>query len=121
MSVRGIRGAITARENTKDEIVANTEDLLSQLLSSNSVLPDDIVSIFFSTTTDLNAEFPALAARKLGLTDTPLLCLNEISVPGSLQKCIRILMHVNSSKKPADIKHLYLKGALALRPDKANT
>ena len=120
MSIRGIRGAITAETNTKESIVSNTELLLSELLKLNTLNPDDIASIFFSVTTDLNAEFPAIAARKLGLKDTPLLCLTEIPVPESLGKCIRILIQVNSNKPQSEMKHLYLKDAVALRPEFAS-
>lgn len=117
MSIRGIRGAITVEENSKEAILSHTEELLSEILHSNHILSDDIASIFFSVTTDLNAEFPALAARKLGLKDTPLLCLTEIPVPGSLSKCIRILIHLNTSKRQSEMIHVYLKGAVALRPE----
>jgi len=117
MSIRGIRGAITAETNTKESILSNTEELLSDLLKLNDVNTDDIASIFFSVTTDLTAEFPAIAARKLGLKDTPLLCLTEIPVPGSLSRCIRILIQVNSEKPQAEMKHLYLKEAVSLRPE----
>ena len=78
---------------------------------------DDIVSILFSVTEDLNATFPARAARDMGLTDTPLLCFHEMKVPDGLEKCIRILMHVNSDKSIKDIEHCYLEGAAKLRPD----
>ena len=120
MSVRGIRGAITVNDNTKEDILQETQHLLSELLSKNNVIQEDIVSIFFSLTQDLNAEFPAIAARRLGFTDTPLLCLNEIAVPGGLAKCVRILIHINSDKKQSEITHLYLKGAETLRPEFAS-
>ncbi len=117
MSIRGIRGAITAEANTKDSILTNTEVLLSELLKLNTINTDEIASIFFSVTTDLTAEFPAIAARRLGLKDTPLLCLTEIPVPKSLEKCIRILIQVNSDKPQSEMKHLYLKDAVFLRPE----
>lgn len=117
MSIRGIRGAITVENNCKEEILSHTEELLSALLQANAIQHEDMASIFFSVTTDLDAEFPALAARKLGLNDTPLLCLTEIPVPGSLKKCIRILIHLNSSKPQSEMIHIYLKGAMALRPE----
>ncbi len=117
MSIRGIRGAITVENNCKEEILSHTEELLSELLKANAIHNEDMASIFFSVTTDLDAEFPALAARKLGLNDTPLLCLTEIPVPGSLKKCIRILIHLNSTKPQSEMIHVYLKGAIALRPE----
>ena len=117
MTCRGIRGAITIDENDETNIIDGTVELLNQMLNANQIDDTDIVSIFFSVTEDLNATFPAKAARKLGLTDTPLLCFHEIRVPNGLEKCIRILMHVNSSLKKADIKHIYLKKAESLRPD----
>lgn len=119
MTVRGIRGAISISNNSVDDIINGTKDLLSEMLLKNKLEHADIISIFFSTTSDLNATFPAKAARELDLIDTPLLCLNEIDVPNSLQKIIRILMHVNSTKKQSDIHHIYLKDAVKLRPDLA--
>jgi chorismate mutase len=115
MSVRGIRGAITVTSNSSPEIIAATKELLSRMVAENSVEVEDIASIIFSVTRDLNAEFPAVAARELGWEDAPLLCTFEIDVPGSLAKCIRVLLHVNCEKKQAEIKHIYLKEASKLR------
>lgn len=115
--LRGIRGAIVTKENTKDAILDATTELLSTMMKENNVDIDDIASIFFSVTKDLNAEFPAFAARNLGLTYTPLLCLNEIPVSGSLEKCIRILIHINSDVLQKDIKHIYIGEAKTLRAD----
>jgi chorismate mutase len=117
MSIRGIRGAITTEENTKESILSNTRQLLQEILKKNNIQIDDIASIFFSVTDDLNATFPALSAREMGLTTTPLLCLNEIKVPASLPHCIRILMHVNTDIKQSKLHHIYLKGAVVLRSD----
>lgn len=117
MYIRGIRGAIVVKENTSEEIIKETRLLLETLLDENSVNTEDIASIFFSVTGDLNAQFPAVAARKLGLMYTPLFCLNEIPVPGSLEKCVRILMHVNSNTAQCDMRNVYLKGAEVLRPE----
>jgi chorismate mutase len=117
MTLRGIRGAITVSNNKKAEMVAATEALLRKLVAANKIKVADIAAAFFSTTQDLNAEFPAVAARNLGWTYTPLLCTNEINVPGSLKKCIRVLLLVNSAKKQKDIKHVYLGNAKKLRPD----
>lgn len=115
--VRGIRGAITASGNSKDAILSSTKELITKMIALNKVKTADIAGIIFSATKDLNADFPANAARKLGLLSVPLLCTNEIDVPGSLKKCIRALMLVNSNKAPSSIKHVYLGGARKLRPD----
>ena len=116
-NLRGIRGAITVSKNSKSEIVSSTLILLRKLFQVNGINIDDVASVIFSVTGDLNAEFPAIAARKLGWLYTPLLCTYEIDVPGSLKKCIRVLMHVNSSKPQSRMKHVYLRGAMKLRPD----
>lgn len=115
--LRGIRGAITVEKNEKKEILKATRELLESLLEQNSVQSQDIASIFFSMTPDLNAEFPALAAREMGLDLVPLLCVSEIDKPGALKKCIRILIHVNTDKSLDQIRHLYLKGAKVLREE----
>ena len=117
MAIRGIRGAITADSNTKENILENTTVLLQTIVNTNQIEFTDIASIFFSVTADLNATFPALSAREMGMSDTPLLCLNEIDVPDSLQKCIRILVHVNTEKPQSEMQHSYLKEAHILRPD----
>jgi chorismate mutase len=116
-SVRGIRGATVISKNSKQGIVSSTIELLKQMVAVNGVRIDDIASIIFSVTKDLNAEFPATAARKLGWTMTPLLCSYEIDVPGGIKKCIRVLMHVNTNKTQRAIKNVYLGKAKTLRPD----
>lgn len=118
MAVRGVRGATVADFNTRECILAETKILLAEMLEKNEMLADDIASIFFSLTADLNAEFPAIAARELGLVDVPLLCMNELSIPGGLGKCIRILIHWNTDKGMGEIVHPYLRDAVKLRPDK---
>ena len=117
MFVRGVRGATTVDENTTDSILSATKELIEIIIEKNDIHEEDIASILFSVTEDINAEFPAKAARDMGFTETPLLCLNEITVPDRIQKCIRVLFHVNTEKKPKDIHHIYLKGATILRPD----
>jgi chorismate mutase len=117
MSVRGIRGAITASRNDPTTIVAATDRLLRDMVSANRVDAEDIASVLFTTTPDLNAEFPAAAARALGWRKVPLLCGTEIDVPGRLPSCIRVLMLVNTAAAQADVKHIYLEGATRLRPD----
>ncbi len=115
MPIRGIRGATTVANNKKEEIVAVTRELLSEIEKKNQFKIEEIASVIFSSTKDLNAEFPAVAARELGWNDTPLLCTREIDVPGSLPKCIRILLLVNSDKKQNEVKHIYLREAVNLR------
>ena len=117
MLVRGIRGAITADSNTKQEIIEKTKELLIALKKENDFKIEDITSIFFSVTSDLNAAFPAQAARVLGWKQVPLFDMQEIDVPGSLPKCIRILIQVNCYKNQTEIKHCYLRGAKILRKD----
>jgi chorismate mutase len=117
MLVRGIRGAITVNSNNKEEIIEITKELLITLKRVHNFKIEDIVSIFFSTTPDLNAAFPAQAARELGWDKVPLFDMQEIEVPGSLPKCIRILVQINCQKTLQEIKHCYLKGAKILRKD----
>lgn len=117
MSVRAIRGASTVENNDKNEILAETKRLLKTIVTENNINTNEIISVFFSLTSDLNACYPAAAAREMGWADIALMCTKEIDVPGSLRKCIRVLMHINSDKSNNDIKHIYLKGAKGLRPD----
>ena len=119
MRCRGIRGATTVDANTRDAIFQATTELLSQMALVNDVRPEEVASVFFTTTRDLNADFPALAARELGWSDAALLCAHEMDVPGSLAMCLRILLHVNTEKRAEDMAHVYLRGARALRPDKS--
>ena len=117
MSVRGIRGAITAAANEKEAIVAATTRLLREILARNAVAVPDIAAVFFTTTPDLTAEFPAAAARQLGWSEVPLLCGHEMSVAGRLDKCIRVMMLVNTDAGQSGVRHVYLDGAERLRPD----
>ncbi|MEX2081158.1 MAG: chorismate mutase [Dehalococcoidia bacterium] len=117
MPVRGIRGATTVTGNTKDEIVAAARELLEVMIEANEIDPEEVASAIFTTTPDLTAEFPAVAARQMGWTYVPLICGHEMGVPGSLPLCLRILLHVNTEKGPHDIHHAYIRGARALRPD----
>jgi chorismate mutase len=117
MYVRGIRGATTVEINEKEAIITATEELLEEVCRQNEFEPQDIASVFFTVTTELNATFPAEAARKRGWTTVPMLCATEIPVPGSLPRCIRILIHVNTTKRQDEIRHVYLRRAVALRPD----
>lgn len=115
MQTRGIRGAITVPENTREEIVSATRELLSETAQKNGLKIEDIACVIFSATEDLDAEFPAVAARALGWNDTPLLCTREINVPGSLPRCIRVLLLVNTAIAQKDLQHVYLREAVNLR------
>ncbi|HBN76469.1 MULTISPECIES: chorismate mutase [Rubinisphaera] len=118
MRVRGIRGAISAAENTRESILEATRELLQAILDANQITEfDDIVSAVFTTSPDLTACFPAEAARGLGMNEVPLLCASEIAVPNSLPSCIRVLFHVNTTKSQKEIRHIYLGEAARLRPD----
>ncbi|NLM52601.1 MAG: chorismate mutase [Firmicutes bacterium] len=115
--VRGIRGAITVEQNSAADILAAAKELLLTITEVNQVQVEDIASIIFSVTPDLDAAFPAKAARELGWTSVPLLDLQQMQVKGALQRCIRVLMHVNTKLRQTEIKHIYLREAKKLRPD----
>ena len=117
MPCRGVRGATTADSNSRDDILTATRQLLALMIHINEISPDDVSSAIFSTTVDLDAEFPALAARQLGWLDVPLICTHEINVPGSLGLCVRILLHWNTEKRQGEVTHVYTKEAIKLRPD----
>ena len=114
---RGVRGATTADSNTREDILQATTQLLALMIRKNGMEASDIASAVFSTTSDVNAAFPALAARQLGWLDVPLLCTHEIDVPDSLRMCIRILIHWNTEKLQSEVDHVYVKDAVALRPE----
>ncbi|MGB2695986.1 MAG: chorismate mutase [Dehalococcoidia bacterium] len=118
MLVRGIRGATTVAANSPEAMIEATTELLAEMVRANDLRVEDVASAFFTTTRDLTAEFPAVAARKLGWHDVALMCGHEMDVPGSLGMCLRILLHVNTEKEPRELRHVYLRGAEALRPDK---
>ena len=118
MTVRGIRGATTVEEDQKDQILEATRELLQAILKENEITSyEEIASAIFTTTADLRSTFPAEAARSLGMNLVPLLCTQEIPVRGSLPKCIRILLHLNTEKRQDEIVHVYLREATRLRPD----
>jgi chorismate mutase len=112
--LRALRGAITVEANDADHILAATEELVRELMARNGLEHDDIVSCIFTCTSDLDAEFPAVAARNFGLSDVPLLCAREMQVPGSLPRVIRLLMHCYADGEP---NHVYLREAVSLRED----
>ena len=113
--VRAKRGATTSPSNSSEEILAATTEMLDLITKENSLKVDDIISAFFTTTQDLNAEFPPVAARKMGWVNVALMCSHEMKVPGALQKCIRVMVHVNTDKNPTDIVNIYLRDADNLR------
>lgn len=114
---RGIRGATTVEANTAEDILEATEEMLRALVALNDLDLDLVASAVFTTTPDLTATFPAIAARDLGWCDVPLLCAHEMAVPGALAKVVRVLLHVNTGRSAAEVRHVYLRGARALRPD----
>ena len=117
MPCRGVRGATTAEANSSEEILKATIQLLALMIRQNDIRQEDVASAIFTTTRDLNAEFPALAARQLGWLNVALMCGYELEVPGSLPRCIRILLHWNTEKSATEIIHVYIKDAARLRPD----
>jgi chorismate mutase len=116
MRLKGIRGAITVKENCEKEIIEKTKELLTAVMKANELAFEDVVSITFTATKDLDAVYPAVAARELGMTEIPLLCCQEMYVEGSLSRCIRMLVYayLKVEKKP---RHIYLEEAIRLRPD----
>lgn len=114
---RGIRGATTADANTAEDIIEATRELVTALAGLNDLRPEDVASAIFTTTPDLTATFPALAARQLGWSGVPLICSHEMNVPGALDHVVRVLLHVNTTKTAAEIRHVYLKRARQLRPE----
>lgn len=120
MPVRGVRGATTVTRNVKEDILEATKELLGVMVEANEINPEDLASAWLTTTSDVYAEFPAVAARQLGWTFVPLMQSHEMSVPGMLPLCIRVLLHWNTEKGIHDIRHVYLREATRLRPDLSN-
>lgn len=117
MSVRAIRGAIQVEANSADSIAAGTQELLREILTANSLMPSDFISILFTATPDLDAAFPAATARELGFGSVPLICSVEIGVPGALARTIRLLAHIETNLRLEEVAHIYLHGAKTLRSD----
>jgi len=115
--LRAIRGAVTVERDEPAAVYAATRELLAAIVARNAIAADDIISVIFTVTPDLRSAFPALAARQMGWVDVPLLCTMEIPVPGALGQCIRVLLHVESTRSPKDIEHVYLGAAEVLRRD----
>jgi chorismate mutase len=117
MAVRAIRGAVQLDSGDRDEILAGTSELVTEVMSRNGLTTEDVISVLFTATPDLTAEFPALAARKLGFQDVPLLCAVEMNVPGAMPRVVRLMMHVDTGRTRDKVQHVYLRGASALRLD----
>ena len=117
MAVRAVRGAIQVDVDDRDAIIEATADLVRQVLDRNALDPGDLISVVFTATPDLTAEFPAYAARAIGITDVPFLCATEIDVPGSMPRVVRLLAHVETDRSREQLRHVYLRGAAALRTD----
>ena len=118
-SVRAFRGATQLSADTKAEMREAVIELLQEILKANSISNDDLISILFTATPDLQSDFPAAGVRELGLVDLPLICAQELDVKGSLPRTIRLLIHANSSLTRSEVTHKYLRGAVVLRPDLA--
>lgn len=117
MTVRAIRGAIQVGADDRDAILEGTAELVAAVVNRNELTPDDVISVLFTVTPDLTAEFPALAARKLGFHAVPLMCATEIPVKGALPRVVRLMAHVETDRARAQVQHVYLRGAAALRLD----
>jgi chorismate mutase len=117
MSLRAVRGAIQVEADERELILAATTELVTEIMVQNELMIDDVISVLFTATPDLTAEFPAVAARKIGFGAVPLLCASEIDVPGAMPRVVRLLAHVDTDRDRSEIRHVYLRGAAALRRD----
>jgi chorismate mutase len=117
VAVRAVRGAIQLDADDRDAIIEATAELVRAVLERNGLDPGDLISVVFTATPDLTAEFPAYAARAIGITDVPFLCATEIDVPGSMPRVVRLLAHVETDRSREELRHVYLRGAAALRTD----
>ena len=119
MAIRAIRGATQLDSDVRDHLLVSVEELIREIFEQNDVNTDKLVSMVFTATSDLHSEFPALAARQLGIGDVPLLCAQEIDVEGAMPRVIRVMVHIESDVPRSEIRHVYLRGAAALRRDLA--
>ena len=119
MAVRAIRGATQLDADERDHLLASVDELIRELLTQNDLQTDDLISMLFTATPDLHSEFPALAARQLGIGDVPLLCTQELDIAGAMPKVIRVMVHAETALTKAEVRHVYLRGAVALRKDLA--
>jgi chorismate mutase len=116
-AVRAVRGAIQVDEDDRQQVLDATTELLKAVLERNEIDPADLISVLFTATPDLRSEFPAYAARQMGITDVPLMCASEIDVPGAMPRVLRLLAHVETDRPRQDVRHVYLRGAAGLRTD----
>jgi chorismate mutase len=117
MAVRAVRGATQVEADQREQVLEATTELLTEVLRRNALSSEDLISVVFTATPDLHSEFPAYAARQMGITDVPLLCAAEIDVPGAMPRVLRLLAHVETERPRAELRHVYLRGAAALRTD----
>ena len=116
-TLRALRGATTLDADTKEQVMDRTGALIAALMERNGLAKEDFVSIIFTATDDIRSEFPAAAARGIGISEVPLLCARELDVEGAVERCIRVLAHLYTDRAPADLRHVYLEGATPLRTD----
>jgi chorismate mutase len=119
MAVRAVRGATQLEVDDRDHLLSSVDELIREILSQNRLATDDLISMLFTATPDLHSEFPALAARQLGIGDVPLLCTQELAVEGAMPRVIRVMVHAETELSKAEVRHVYLRGAAALRRDLA--
>jgi chorismate mutase len=117
MAIRAIRGAIQVPANTAGDIAAGVQELIAAILKANQLTPSEVISVFFTSTVDLDAAFPAAACREMGFANVPLIGSVEVAVPGALDKTVRAMLHVETARSPEQITHVYLHGAASLRRD----
>ena len=117
MALRAVRGAIQVERDEREQVLAASAEMVRAVLDRNGLTPDDLVSVVFTATPDLTSEFPAYAARQMGIVDVPLLCATEIAVPGAMPRVLRLLAHVETDLARSEVRHVYLRGAAALRTD----
>jgi chorismate mutase len=119
MAVRAVRGATQLEVDEREHLLSSVEELVSAMLQQNGLAIDDLISMLFTATPDVHCEFPAVAARQLGIGDVPLLCAQELDIAGAMPRVIRVLAHIETERPRAEIRHVYLRGAVALRRDLA--
>ena len=117
MAVRAIRGAVQVDEDERGQVLEATAELVAEVMRRNELTTDDVISVLFTATPDINSEFPALAARKVGFSDVPLMCATELDVPHALPRVVRLMAHVETERPRSEVQHVYLRGAQALRLD----
>jgi chorismate mutase len=119
VAVRAIRGATQLDVDEREHLLERVAELITAVLQANELTPDDLISVLFTVTTDLSSEFPAVAGRQVGLVDVPLICAQEIDVPDALPRVVRMMVHTETERRRSEIQHVYLHGAVKLRPDLA--